>query len=140
VAVLGYCIGGALAMRTAAAYPSRVAAVAGFHPGFLVTEAPDSPHRLVAGLTARVHLGLSENDMSADALGELTRALDAAGVRHTTEIYPGTVHGYSMSDTDAFDPAALDRHWDRLLTLLGSTLGGPGSGLQAPDRQRGETP
>jgi carboxymethylenebutenolidase len=137
VGVLGYCIGGALAMRTAAAQPGRVAAVAGFHPGFLVTDAPDSPHRLVAGITAQVHLGLSENDMSADALGELTRALDAANVRHTTEIYPGTVHGYSMSDTDAFNPAALKRHWDRLLALLGSTLA---SGLQAPDRQRREAP
>jgi carboxymethylenebutenolidase len=122
VAVLGYCIGGALAMRTAAAYPGRVAAVAGFHPGFLVTDAHDSPHRLVSGLTAEVHLGLSENDMSAEALDELTRALDAAGVSHTTEIYPGTVHGFTMSDTDAFDAAALRRHWDRLLALLDGTL------------------
>ncbi|MDT7800681.1 MAG: carboxymethylenebutenolidase [Actinomycetota bacterium] len=123
VAVMGYCIGGALAMRTAAANPGRVAAVAGFHPGFLVTDAPDSPHRLVAGLTAEVHLGLSENDMSAEALGELTRALDAAGVSHTTEIYPGTVHGFTMSDTDAFDAAGARRHGDRLLALLGRTLG-----------------
>ena len=122
VAVMGYCIGGALAMRTAAAHPGRVAAVAGFHPGFLVTDAPDSPHRLVSGLTAEVHLGLSENDMSAEALGELTRALDAAGVSHTTEIYPGTVHGFTMSDTDAFNAAALRRHWDRLLALLDGTL------------------
>jgi carboxymethylenebutenolidase len=123
VAVMGYCIGGALAMRTAAAHPGRVAAVAGFHPGFLVTDAPDSPHRLVSGLTAEVHLGLSENDMPAEALAELTRALDAAGVSHTTEIYPGTVHGFTMSDTDAFDAAGLRRHWDRLLALLDGTLG-----------------
>jgi carboxymethylenebutenolidase len=123
VAVLGYCIGGALAMRTAAAHPGRVGAVAGFHPGFLVTDAPDSPHRLLAGLTAEVHLGLSENDMPAAALGELTRALDAAGVSHTTETYPGTVHGFTMSDTDAFDAAGLRRHWDRLLALLDRALG-----------------
>ncbi|MFG1642199.1 dienelactone hydrolase family protein [Amycolatopsis sp. NPDC049252] len=123
VGVLGYCIGGALAVRTAAANPGRVAAVAGFHPGFLVTDAPDSPHRLLAGLTAEVHLGLSENDMSAAALGELTRALDAAGVSHTTEIYPGTVHGFTMSDTDAYDAAGVRRHGDRLLALLGRTLG-----------------
>jgi carboxymethylenebutenolidase len=126
VAVMGYCIGGALAMRTAAAHPGRVAAVAGFHPGFLVTDAPDSPHRLVSGLTAEVHLGLSGNDLPAEALGELTRALDAAGVSHTTEIYPGTVHGFTMSDTDAFDAEGLRRHWDRLLALLDRTLGAAG--------------
>jgi carboxymethylenebutenolidase len=119
---VGYCIGAALAMRTAAAHPGQVAAVAGFHPGFLVTNAPDSPHRLVATLTAQVHLGLSENDMRPESISELNQALDAAGVGYSTEIYPGTIHGYTMSDTDAFNPSALQRHWDRLLALLTRTL------------------
>jgi carboxymethylenebutenolidase len=121
-AVIGYCIGAALAVRTAAAHPDQVAAVAGFHPGFLVTDAPDSPHRLVSELTAQVHLGLSEHDMSSEAIGKLNQALDAAGVAYTIEIYPGTIHGYTMSDTDAFNPSALRRHWDRLLLLLDRTL------------------
>ncbi|GAA4933334.1 dienelactone hydrolase family protein [Streptomyces coeruleoprunus] len=122
VAAIGYCIGGALAMRTATAHPGQVAAVAGFHPGFLVTDAPDSPHRLIPELTAEVHLGLSGNDMPAEALSELHRALDAAGVTYTSEIYPGTVHGFTMSDTDAFSASGLKRHWDRLLPLLDRTL------------------
>ncbi|WAL69186.1 dienelactone hydrolase family protein [Amycolatopsis cynarae] len=122
VAVIGYCLGAALALRTAAAHPGLVAAVAGFHPGFLVTGAPDSPHRLVSELTAEVHLGLSENDMRPEAVVELNQALDAAGVRYTTEVYPGTIHGYTMSDTDAFNASALQRHWDRLLRLLDRTL------------------
>lgn len=122
VAVIGYCIGAALAMRTAAAHPDQAAAVAGFHPGFLVTGAPDSPHRLLSEFTAQVHLGLAEGDMSPEAIGELNQALDAAGVGYTTEIYPGTIHGFTMSDTDAFNPSALQRHWDRLLPLLHRTL------------------
>ncbi|MEU6019465.1 dienelactone hydrolase family protein [Streptomyces sp. NPDC047515] len=97
VATIGCCIGGALVMRTATAHPDQVAAVAGFHPGFLVTDAPDSPHRLIPELTAEVHLGLSENDMPSEAITELNRALDAAGVRHATEIYPGTVHGFTLT-------------------------------------------
>ncbi|WP_378729591.1 dienelactone hydrolase family protein [Nocardia brasiliensis] len=113
VAVIGYRLGGLLAMRTAAAHPDRVAAVAGFHPAFLVTDAPDSPHRLVSELTAEVHLGLAEGDMSPEAIGDLERALDGAGVRYTCEVYPDTVHGFTMSDTAAFNPAALQRHWDR---------------------------
>ena len=122
VAVIGYCMGAVLAMRTAAAHPDQVAAVAGFHPGPLVTDAPDSPHRLVPKLTAQVHVGLAENDMPTEALGELNQALDAAGVRYSTEIYPGTIHGFTMSDTDAFNPSAMQRHWDRLLPLLNRTL------------------
>ncbi|MEU2513996.1 dienelactone hydrolase family protein [Streptomyces syringium] len=123
VAAIGYCMGAALAMRTATAHPDRVAAVAGFHPGFLVTDAPDSPHRAIPELAAEVHLGLAENDMTPETIKELNQALDASGVAYTTEVYPGTIHGFTMSDTDAFDPSALRRHWDRLLPLLDRTLG-----------------
>jgi len=28
------------------------------------------------------------------------------------------VHGFTMSDTSAFNAAGLERHWDRLLALL----------------------
>ncbi|MGW8557108.1 dienelactone hydrolase family protein [Streptomyces tubercidicus] len=123
VAVTGYCIGTLWAMRIAAAHPDQVAAVAGFHPGFVVTDTPDSPHRLIPELAAEVHLGLAEGDMSPEIVSELWTALDAAGVGHTAEIYPGTVHGFTMSDTDAFDSAGLQRHWDRLLSLLDRSLG-----------------
>ena len=122
VAVTGYCMGAVLALRTAAARPGQVAAVAGFHPSPLVTGAPDSPHHLFPALTAQVHLGLAEGDMKPGALDKLNQALDAAGVSYTTEIYPGTIHGYAMSDTDAFNPSAFQHHWDRLLALLGRTL------------------
>ncbi|MFC8146435.1 dienelactone hydrolase family protein [Streptomyces paradoxus] len=121
VGVTGYCIGGLLAMRTAAARPDQVAAVAGFH-GPVAVDGPEGLHRLLSRLTAEVHLGHAESDLTAEALGELNRALDAAGVAYTSEIYPGTVHGFTMSDTDAFDPSALQRHWDHLLPLLGRTL------------------
>ncbi len=121
IAVTGYCIGGLLAMRTAAAHPGQVAAVAGFHAP-VGAGGPDSLNRLLSTLTARVHLGHAESDLTPEALDELNRALDAAGIDHTSEIYPGTVHGFTMSDTDAFDPAALQRHWDRLLPLLARTL------------------
>ncbi|MGI5353061.1 dienelactone hydrolase family protein [Streptomyces sp. CA-250714] len=121
VAVTGYCIGGLLAMRTAAAHPGQVAAVAGFH-GPVGADGPDSLHRLLSQLTAEVHLGHAETDMTPEALGELNQALDAAGVDYTSEIYPGTVHGFTMSDTDAFDPSGLQLHWDRLLPLLDRTL------------------
>ncbi|GLW01465.1 dienelactone hydrolase family protein [Streptomyces lavendulae] len=119
VAVTGYCIGGLLATRTAAAHPGQVAAVAAFHAP-VGADGPDS----LAAITAQVHFGHAASDLTPESLGELNRALDAAGVDHTSEIYPGTVHGFTMSDTDAFDPAALERHWDRLLTLLDRTLTG----------------
>ncbi|MFF9473462.1 dienelactone hydrolase family protein [Streptomyces roseolus] len=117
VGVTGYCIGGLYAMRTAAAHPARVAAVAAFHAPVGV----DGPG-LFAPLTAQVHLGHAEGDMTPEALDELHRTLDAAGVGYTSEVYPGTVHGFTMPDTDAFSAPGLKRHWDRLLPLLDRTL------------------
>ncbi|MFG2694225.1 dienelactone hydrolase family protein [Kitasatospora sp. NPDC048407] len=117
VAVTGYCIGGLQAVRTAAAHPHRVAALAAFH----APVAADGPE-VFAELTAEVHLGHAASDLTPEALAELNHALDAAGVRHISEIYPGTVHGFTMPDTDAFDPAALRLHWARLLPLLTRTL------------------
>nr|WP_042178641.1 dienelactone hydrolase family protein [Kibdelosporangium sp. MJ126-NF4]CEL13307.1 Dienelactone hydrolase family [Kibdelosporangium sp. MJ126-NF4]CTQ98998.1 Dienelactone hydrolase family [Kibdelosporangium sp. MJ126-NF4] len=117
VAVTGYCIGGLLAVRTAVAHPDQVAAVAVFH-GPVSADGLDS----LATLTAQVHFGHAETDLTPEALNELNQALDAAGVVYTSEIYPGTVHGFTMSDTDAFNPTALRHHWNRLLPLLDRTL------------------
>ncbi|MEY9894187.1 carboxymethylenebutenolidase [Catenulispora sp. MAP5-51] len=123
VAAMGYCMGGGLALRTAAAHADQVAAVAAFHPGKLVSDAPDSVHRaVVPAITADVHIGHAETDMRPEAVSELNQVLDASGVRYTSEIYPGTVHGFTMSDTSAFDAAGLARHWERLLALLDGAL------------------
>lgn len=117
VGVTGYCIGGLLAMRTATAHPDEVAAIAGFH-GPVGADGLDSLH----GLIAQVHFGHAETDLTPETLNELNNALDVAGVDYTSEIYPGTVHGFTMSDTDAFNPSALQHHWDRLLPLLDRAL------------------
>lgn len=117
VAVTGYCIGGLIAVRTAAAHPGQVAAVAGFHAP-VGAAGPD----VLSELTAQFHFGHAEGDITPEALAELNETLHATGITSTSEIYPGTTHGFTMSDTDAFDPAALQRHWDRLLSLLGNTL------------------
>src|SRR6476469_10537412 len=44
VGTQGYCMGGPIALRTAAAVPDRVGAVASFPGGGLVTTNPNSPH------------------------------------------------------------------------------------------------
>ncbi|WP_406089738.1 dienelactone hydrolase family protein [Streptomyces sp. NBC_01013] len=117
VAVTGYCIGGLLAVRTAVAHPGEVAAVAGFH-GPVGADGPDSLRRL----TGEVYFAHAEADLTPEALAELNQKVEASGVTYTSEVYPGTVHGFTMSDTDAFDSAALQRHWDGLLPLLDRTL------------------
>ncbi|MFJ6071288.1 dienelactone hydrolase family protein [Streptomyces sp. NPDC093065] len=124
VAVVGYCMGAALALRTAGAYPERVAATAGFHGGNLATEAPDSPHRVAGRLTGEVYFAHADDDpgMPAEQQERLEAALTAAGVPHRCEVYAGAHHGYTQADTSAYDEKAAERHWDALFDLLKRTF------------------
>lgn len=122
--VTGYCMGARLGLRVAAAHPERVAALGGFHGGGFVTDAPDSPHRIVGSLRARVYLGHADGDRNntPEQIAALDAALDAAGVEHRTEVYAGARHGYTMSDTPAWDEAACERHFAALAGLLDGAL------------------
>ncbi|WSQ14774.1 dienelactone hydrolase family protein [Streptomyces sp. NBC_01231] len=119
-AVVGYCVGAGLALRTAGTYPERVTAVAGFHGGNLASDAPDSPHLLADRITAELYFGHAENDhgLPLEQIDRLEKTLTAAGVRHHCEVYTGASHGFTRADTDAYHPEAAARHWTELLSLL----------------------
>ncbi|MFI7011522.1 dienelactone hydrolase family protein [Streptomyces sp. NPDC050145] len=119
VGIAGYCFGGLLAVRAAVAFPERVAALAAFH----APVAADGTAPL-ATITAPIHFGHAASDLTPEALKDLNAALAAAGLDHTSEIYPDTEHGFTMRDTDAFSEAGLKQHWDRLLPLLERALRG----------------
>ncbi|MFJ2113577.1 MULTISPECIES: dienelactone hydrolase family protein [unclassified Streptomyces] len=124
IGIAGYCMGARLALRTAGAYPERVAAVAGFHGGGLATDAPDSPHLVAERVTAELYFGHADQDpgMTAEQIGLLERTLVAAGVRHRGEVYAGALHGYTQVDTSSYDARADARHRAALLDLLGRAL------------------
>jgi carboxymethylenebutenolidase len=124
VAVTGYCMGAALALRTAGIHPDRVAAAAGFHGGRLATDTPDSPHLVAGRITAEVYFGHADRDRSLppEQIERLERALTDTGVRHRCEVYTGAGHGYTQSDTAAYDKEADERHWAALLGLLARTF------------------
>ncbi|MFE0254210.1 dienelactone hydrolase family protein [Streptomyces sp. NPDC059010] len=124
VALTGYCMGAALALRTAGTYPDRVAAAAGFHGGRLATDAPDSPHLVAEHITAELYFAHADADQSMppEQMELLDAALTAAGVRHRSEVYEGAHHGYTQADTAVYDEAAAERHWAALLDLLKRTF------------------
>ncbi|MFI1568599.1 dienelactone hydrolase family protein [Streptomyces sp. NPDC020490] len=124
VALTGYCMGARLALRTAGAYPDRVAAAAGFHGGQLATDAPDSPHLAAGNITAELYFGHADDDpsMPPEQMKILEDALTAAGVRHRCEVYPGARHGYTQADTAAYQKEGAERHWAVLLDLLERTF------------------
>src|SRR5579864_8984395 len=58
----GYCMGGPMAFRTAAAVPDRVGAVGTFHGGGLVTDMPNSPHLQASKSKAQFLIAIAAND------------------------------------------------------------------------------
>ncbi len=120
VAISGYCMGGRVGWRIAAAYPDRVAALACFHTSGFVTDAADSPHRSAVDLRCELLLRFADRDanMTPEQIVELEMALKAAGVAYSAEVYPGALHGYTMADTPVFDEAARERHFEELFALL----------------------
>jgi carboxymethylenebutenolidase len=122
--VTSYCMGVPLTLRTAAARPEQVAAVAGFHGGDLATDAPDSPHLVADRITAELYFGHADADhtLPPEQIDRLEKALTAAGVRHRSEVYEGAHHGFTAADTFAYNAAADERHTRELLALFEDAL------------------
>jgi carboxymethylenebutenolidase len=123
IGLVGYCMGGRLALYAAGQFGDRVAAVATYHAGGLATDAPDSPHRLAPEMRARVYVAGAINDANFDDAqkARLDKALTAAGVDHLIETY-NALHGFVPRDTPVHDEAATAKHWATLLPLLDATL------------------
>jgi len=123
IGTCGYCMGARLAVRTAGAYPEAVKAVAGFHGGGLVTDAPDSPHLALAASKARYVFGHADNDGSntPQNVRDLGIALSAAGLAAKNEVYPAK-HGYTMADTSVYDEACTRRAFVEMRALFDGTL------------------
>lgn len=124
IGTAGYCMGGRLAVYTAGAFGDRVAAAAGFHTGGLVVDGPDSPHLAIPGATAQMYFGHADQDASLppEQIEQFDRILSEAGLTYRTEVYPGAHHGYTQSDTAAYDHAADKRHRSELIGLLDRAL------------------
>jgi carboxymethylenebutenolidase len=125
VGLTGYCMGGRMAYRAAAEHPERVRAAAAFHPGGLVTEAPDSPHLLAGQLRAALYLGVADDDAALNPTHQaaLASALGAAHVDYCLELYRGKRHGFAVPDSaNAYDEEAAERHWRRLTAFFAEQL------------------
>lgn len=124
IGTTGYCMGGPITMRTAAALPGRVGAAASFHGGGLVTNAPDSPHLLIPRMQAQYLFAIAENDdmREPEAKNVLRESFDAAGLKAEIEVYAGTLHGWCPPDSGAYNEAQAERAWSRLLALFETAL------------------
>jgi carboxymethylenebutenolidase len=122
--VQGYCMGGSLSVRTAAAAPDRIGAVGTFHGGNgMATDKPESPHLLIPQTKATFLVCQAQNDDAQQPLVKdiLKAALGEAGRPATVEVYPAN-HGWCVKGGQAYDEAQAERAWTALSELYRSTL------------------
>jgi carboxymethylenebutenolidase len=121
---MGYCMGGPLTMRTAAAFPDRIGAGASFHGGGLMTDKPDSPHLLVPQMKAQYLFAIAENDnqKQPDAKNALRESFAKANLPAEIEVYAGTMHGWCPPDSQVYNEAQAEKAWSRLLALFERAL------------------
>jgi carboxymethylenebutenolidase len=126
----GYCMGGPLVFKTAAAVPDRVGAGASFHGGGLVTDQPNSPHLLIPKMKAHMYVGIASNDdaRQPDAKDKLKEAFASAKVPAEIEVYQG-LHGWCVPDMPLqngkpiYDKPDAEKAWSKLMALYKAALG-----------------
>ena len=120
----GYCMGGPIAFRTAAAVPDRVGAVASFHGGGLVTTMPNSPHLQAAKTKAQFLIQIAENDdqRSPTEKDVLKETFAKANLPAEIEVYAGAAHGWCPPDSQVYNEPQAEKAWSRLLALYGKAL------------------
>ena len=122
--VQGYCMGGALSFRTAAAVSDRIGAVGSFHGGNgLVTDKPDSPHLLIPKTHAAYLVCQAQNDDATNPKmkDDLKAAFTAAGKTATVDVYAAN-HGWCVPGGAVYNQAEAERAWSNLGTLYKTNL------------------
>src|SRR4051812_30343034 len=124
VGTQGYCMGGPIAFRTAAAVPDRVGAVASFHGGGLVTDQPNSPHLQAAKTKAQFLVAVAANDdqRAPTEKDVLKETFAKANLPAEIEVYTGAAHGWCPPDSGVYNEPQAEKAWSRLLALYGKAL------------------
>src|SRR5580693_7499989 len=120
----GYCMGGPMAFRTAVAMPDRVGAVATFHGGGLVTDAPNSPHLQAAKTKAQFLIAIADNDdkRSPNDKTALKETFEKAHLPAEIEVYADAAHGWCPPDSRVYNERQAEKAWSRLLVLYTKAL------------------
>jgi len=115
----GYCMGGPLVYRTAAALPDRIGGAGTFHGGGLVTQTPASPHLLIPKMKAEVYSAVAANDDARAPTDKdvLKKAFADAGKKASVEVYDGCNHGWCVKGSAVYNEAGAERAWAKLTDL-----------------------
>jgi carboxymethylenebutenolidase len=123
VGVIGFCMGGMLALMIAALQGDKVGAAVPFYGAPLGDMAPDW-----SGLSASVQGHFAENDnfFAPGPVKDLERQLKEMGKDVEFIVYPGTGHAFGNEENalGTYDAEATQTSWERAVTFLRTHLSG----------------
>jgi len=125
IGLYGFCMGGRLTLVLSQALAERVAAAASIHPGGLVMDQPNSPHRHLDRVKAELYFGIADKDPMAtpEQMAELETALKVRKITYQLEWHPGALHGFMMpSRAEIYNETAAEKVWGRMEALFARTL------------------
>ncbi len=125
IGAVGYCMSGPFVVWAGADFHDRLRCIASIHGANMATDHDDSPHRVAARLMCESYFACAEIDKWAPPadIKKLQDTLEAVGVPHRIEWYPGVEHGFVFPQRACYDKPAAERHWERLLDLFARNLG-----------------
>ncbi len=121
VGVVGFCMGGQLALYAATTNPERIGAAVdfyGIHPNV-------EPDLSKVGCPVLGLFGEDDSSIPAEAVHKLASAIRDSGGKITTAIYPGAGHAFfNDARPEAYNAAAAGDAWKKTLAFLADNLAG----------------
>jgi carboxymethylenebutenolidase len=116
VAVMGYCMGGALTIAAAVHVPELAAGVCFYG---IPPKAFADPAKIRMPLQG--HFANKDDWCTPAAVDDLERTLKTAGIRH--EIYRyDAAHAFANERSGAYDVACANQAWERMAAFLGAQI------------------
>ena len=118
VGVVGFCMGGGLALLLGTLRPDKVKAVAPFY-GVIPWPAAQPDWSKLAGSAVQGHYAEKDDFANPDTVRQLEQDLKSKGVDVEMFIYPGADHAF-FNDTrpDVHDASASTQAWDRTIAFF----------------------
>jgi carboxymethylenebutenolidase len=122
VGVIGFCMGGGLALVLGTQRPDAVAAVVSAYGLIPWPDATPDYSKLMARVLG--HFGENDDFFTPDAARELESQLKQLGKDATFYTYEGVSHAFFNEDRpEVYNPEAAALLWDRTLAFFRETLG-----------------
>lgn len=124
---IGFCMGGRIALHAGQEFPQTFQANASLHGTWLVTDAPDSPHRLAHLMRGEVYCGYGAHDRFATP--EIVAAMERGftgqpQLGYRFKVHADAGHGYALPDRDVHDHEAAEDDWREIFAMFERQLGG----------------